>query len=147
MYVDNAIDEPTLIRNNENNEFDDIFLINISHRTLNSELTDDNHAATKAYVDSLSESDRNRRYFSLVFDAQDNEFDINKLRNPDDFTVKRNPTSDNELPNKEYIDDNVGNRTLVRFSQTLEKYETVSVGDSVYNLTKYKRINYRYNSY
>ena len=41
---------------------------------------------TKSYVDSLHESNRNRRDLSSVFNDQDNEFDNNKLTNLDSVT-------------------------------------------------------------
>ena len=96
---------------------------------------------TKSYVDSLHESSRNRRDLSSVFNDQDNEFDNNKLTNLDSVTVNRNPNSDDELSNKKYVDDSIGEGTILRFNQTLENYLKVSVGNDTYNLTnmiKYK---------
>ena len=95
---------------------------------------------TKSYVDSLLESSRNRRDLSSVFNDQDNEFDNNKLTNLDSVTVNRDPSSDNELANKKYIVDSIGEGTIVRFNQTLENYLKVSTGIDFYNLTKYDKI-------
>ena len=95
---------------------------------------------TKSYVDSLHESSRNRRDLSSVFNDQDNEFDNNKLTNLDSVTVNRNPSSDNEVSNKKYVDESIGEGTLLRFNQTLENYLKVSVGNDTYNLTKYDKI-------
>ena len=91
---------------------------------------------TKNYVDSLHESGRNRRELSSVFNDQDIEIDNNKLTNLDSATVNRNPTSDNELANKNYIDDELDKKTVLIFNQTLENYLKVSVGNDIYNLTK-----------
>ena len=55
------------------------------------------------------------------------------------MTVNTNPTSDNELPNKKYIDDSIED-TIVRFTETLRKYLKVSVGSDTYNLTKNNKI-------
>ena len=44
-----------------------------------------------------------------MFKDQDNEFDSNKLNNLDGITVKRNPSSDNELAKKKHIDDELMN--------------------------------------
>ena len=55
-------------------------LINISHVLLISEPTNNTLAVTKAYVDSLSENDRNRRDLSIVHNDQDNEFENNNFR-------------------------------------------------------------------
>ena len=95
---------------------------------------------TKSYVDSLHESSRNRRDLSSVFNDQDNEFDNNKLTNLDSVTVNRNPISDNELSNKKYVDESIGEGTIVGFNQTLQNYLKVSVGNNTYNLTKYDKI-------
>ena len=95
---------------------------------------------TKSYVDSLHEINRDRRDLSSVFNDQDSEFDNNKLTNLDSITVNRNPNLDNELSNKKYVDDSIGEGTILRFSQTLENYLKVSVGNDTYNLTKYNKI-------
>ena len=61
--ISNSVDEPTLVRNNQNTNLNNHSLSNITHITLNSEPTDDKHVTAKAYVDSLSENKRNRRDF------------------------------------------------------------------------------------
>ena len=55
-------------------------------------------------------------------------------------TANRNPYSDNELASKKYVDDSVGEGTMVGFNQTLEKYLKVSVGNDIYNFTKCDKI-------
>ena len=75
-----------------------------------------------------------------MFNDQDNEFDKNKLTNLDSITVNRDPNLDNELSNKKYVDNSIGEGTLLRFNQTLENYLKVSVGNDTYNLTKYNKI-------
>ena len=95
---------------------------------------------TRSYVDSLHEINRDRRDLSSVFNDQDTEFDNNKLGNLDSITVNRNPNLDNELSNKNYVDDSIGEGTILRFSQTLENYLKVSVGNDTYNVTKYNKI-------
>ena len=64
---------------------------------------------------------------------------IMKLTNLDSVTVNRKPTSDNELSNKKYIDDELNKNTIVRFNQTLQNYLKVSVENDTYNLTKYDK--------
>ena len=54
--------------------------------------------------------------------------------------VTREPSLDYELANKKYIDDELNKDTNLRFNQTLENYLKVSVGNDVYNLTKYDKI-------
>ena len=95
--------------------------------------------ATKSYADSLHEINRIRRDLFLVFKDQDNEFDNNKLSSLDIVTVNTDPRSDNELSNKKIVDDSIGEGTIVRFSQALQNYLKVSVGNDTYNLTKYDK--------
>ena len=95
---------------------------------------------TKSYVDSLHEINRNRRDLSSVFNDQDNEFNNNKLTSLDSITVNRDPSSDNALADKKYIDDSIGEGTLVRFNQTLSNYLKLTVGNYTYNLFKYDKI-------
>ena len=92
------------------------------------------------YVNRLHEINRNRRDLSSVFNDKDNEFDNIKLTNLDSASVNRNPSSDNELANKKYIDDELDKNTVLRFNQTLQNYLKVSVRNDTYNLTKYDRI-------
>ena len=56
------------------------------------------------------------------------------------MAVNRDPSSESELSTKKYIDDQLGESTIVRFNQTLESYLKVSVGSDTYNLTKYNKI-------
>ena len=65
---------------------------------------------------------------------------IKKLTNLDSIAVNRNPTLNNELANKKYIDDQLDENTIVRFNQTLENYLKVSVGNDTYNLIRYNKI-------
>ena len=55
---------------------------------------------TKSYVESLHESNRNRRDLSTLFNDHDNKFDNNKLNNLDSITVNKAPSSDSELEKK-----------------------------------------------
>ena len=150
LYVDNSIDEQSLVRNNKDNDFGNYNLTNINSITLNRQAENDNEVITKAYVDQFHyENERSPRDLcidfydessDLVKNNQDNDLNDNKLTNIDSITVNRNPTSDNELGNKKYIDDSIGKGTLLRFNQTLTNYLKVSVGDDTYNLTKYGKI-------
>ena len=65
---------------------------------------------------------------------------IRKITNIDSITINRNPSLDNELANKKYVDNEIDKNTKVRFNQTLGNYLKVSVGNDTYNLTKYNKI-------
>ena len=151
LYVDNSIDEPSLVRNNQDNDFGNYNLTNINSITLNKQAENDNEVITKAYVDQFHQEDeRSRRDVGLGFyneevdsvkNNQDHNFNDNKLTNIDSITVNRNPSIDNELANKNYIDDELDKNTIVRFNQTLSNYLKVSVGNDIYSLTKYNKIH------
>ena len=76
----------------------------------------------------------------LVKNNQDNDLNDNKLTNLDSVQVNRNPTLDNEVSNKKYIDDELDKNTIVRLNQTLTNYLKVTVGNDIYKLTKYNKI-------
>ena len=65
----------------------------------------------------------------MVKNNQENDFNDNKLTILDSITVNRNPNSDNELANKNYIDDELDKNTGTRFNQTLQNYLKVSAGN------------------
>ena len=150
LYVDTEIDQTTLLRLHPDEKFD---LDNQDSITLNSTLTDPIttiEIPTKAYIDSLhEENERSLRDLGIDFydeskdlvkNNQDNDFNVNKLTNIDSVTVNRNPTLDNELSIKKYIDNELDKNTIVRFNQTLSNYLKVTVGNDIYNLSKYNKI-------
>ena len=75
----------------------------------------------------------------MVQHNKDNDLNDNKLINLDSVTVNRNPTLNNELANKNYIDNELDKITILRFNQTLQNYLKVSVGNDTYNFTKYNK--------
>ena len=149
-YVDQAIshsvDEPTLVRNNPDNDFKTFNLSNISSITLNAQAGNENLVITKAYVNQFHKyNERNGRDLGIDFykesnylvkNNQDNNFNDNNLKNLDSITVNRDPTSENELTNKKYVDDSLGGGNILRFYQAPEICLKVSVGDNIYNLAK-----------
>ena len=150
LYVDNAIDESSLLRLDPNEKLD---LENQDSIILNSALTSPIkiiEIPTKAYIDGLhQENGRSRRDLGIDFydesndlvkNNQDNDFNDNKLLILDSVTVNRNPILDNELSNKKYIDNELDKNTIVRFNQALSNYLKVTVGNDTYNLSKYNKI-------
>ena len=154
LFVDNALDELSLVRNNQDNIFGNYNLTNINCITSNKPAKNDNEVITKAYVDQFrQDNERSRRDLGIDFyhesndvvkNNQDNDFKVNKLTKIYSITVIRNPTSDNEVSNKKYIEDELDKGTIVRFNQTLENYQKVSVGNDTNNLTKYNKIQLTY---
>ena len=150
-YIINSMDEPSLVRNNKDNDFGNYNLTNINSITLNTQAVIDNQVITKAYVDQFDqENERSRRDLGIDFydessdlvkNNQDNDLNDNKLTNINSITINNNPTDDNHVSNKKYSDDELDKNTIVRFNQTLSNYLKVSVGNDIYNLAKYNKIH------
>ena len=99
----------------------------------------------KAYVDQFhQENEQSRRDLGIDFYIESNDIvknnqdnlNDNKLKNINSITINNNPTDDNHVSNKKYIDNELDKNTIVRFNQTLENYLKLSVGNDPYNLTK-----------
>ena len=112
LYVDSEIDQRSLVRNNQDNNFNNYNLTNINSITLNTKAIDDNQVITKAYVDQFhQENERSRRDLGIDFydessdlvkNNQVNNLNNNKLTNIKSITINRNPISDNEVSKKIY---------------------------------------------
>ena len=145
LYVDNAIVALSLARNNQDKYLNNHNLTIINSITVNTEAVNDNQVIIKAYVAQFhDDNERNRRDFGLSFydeevdlvkNNQDNDLNDKKFTNLDSFVVNREPTSDFEISNKKFIDDELDKLTILRFSQTLENYWKVSVGNDTYYFT------------
>ena len=61
------------------------------------------------------------------------------LTNLNSVIVHREPCLYNELANKNNVDASIGNGNIIRFNQTLQVFVKVSVGNDIYNFTKYGR--------
>ena len=145
-FVVHKFSDPSMIKNTDHVDLNDKNLDNVRYVKVNNMTAVEEHLTPKIYVDNaisdiisyvndLHEINKNRRELSSVFNDQDNEVDNNKLTNLDSNVVNRDPSSDNELANKIYIDDSIGECTIVKFNQTLENYLKVSVANDVYILT------------
>ena len=150
LYVDTEIDQSSLVRNNQDNDFNNNNLTNINSFTLNTQAVNDDQVITKAYVDQFhQENERSRRDLGLDFynesnklvkNNQDNNFSDKKLTNIKLITINNNPTDDDHVTNKKYIDNQLDKNTIVRFNQTLTNYLKFSIGSDIYHLTKYNKI-------
>ena len=62
LYVDNAIDESSLVRNIQDNDFNNNNLTNKNSFPLNTQAVNDDQVITKAYVDQFhNDNERTRR--------------------------------------------------------------------------------------
>ena len=85
---------------------------------------------TKSYVDSISENIRNSHDLLTVIIIQDKELDNNRVT-----IIDRNPTIDNDLSTKNYVDDSMGKGSIFRYNQSIQKRFKVQIGNTEYNLT------------
>ena len=133
-YADNLFNDPSILKNNAHIDLNDRNITNARFIQVNQLPQIDSHLTAKLYVDnSIDES-------SLIRNNKDNDFNNNKLTNINSITINNNPTEDDQVANKRYIDNQLDKNTIVRFNQTLNNYLKVSVGDDIYNLTKYNKI-------
>ena len=68
LYVDTEIDQSSLVRNIQDNDFGNYNLTNINSITLNTQAVNDNQVITKAYADQFhQENERSRRDLGIDF--------------------------------------------------------------------------------
>ena len=109
--------------------------------TLNTQEVKDYEVITKAFVDHFHlEKEKTRREVgldfydessSLVKNNQDNDFNVNKLTNLDSITTYNDPTTDNDLAIKIYVDDSIGGNTILQFDDSKDDYIEKSVVNDV----------------
>ena len=154
VYVDNFMDEPSLVRNNQDNDFNNLNLTNKNGITLNTQAVYDNQMITKAFVDQYHQkNERSKRDLGLDFfdessdlvrNNQDNGFNDGKLTIIDSITVNRNPTLYYEFENKKFVDDSIERGTIVGFKQAMQNYSTVSCENDTDIISKYDKIQITY---
>ena len=84
LFVDNALDELSLVRNNQDNIFGNYNLTNINCITSNKPAKNDNEVITKAYVDQFrQDNERSRRDLGIDFYHESN--DVVKNNQDNDF--------------------------------------------------------------
>ena len=148
-YVDNKFNDPSILKNTEHIDLNDRNITNVRFLQVNQWPQIDSHLTPKLYVDT--EIDQS----SLVRNNQDNDFNNKNLTNINSITLNNQAVNDNQVITKAYVDQfhqenersrrDVGldfydeSSTLVRFNQTLQNYLKVSVGNDIYNLTKYNK--------
>ena len=77
LYVDNASEEPSIIRNDQDN----CNLTNINRITLNRQSENDNEVITKAYVDQFhNDNEGTRRDLGIDFENESSDLVKNKSR-------------------------------------------------------------------
>ena len=81
LYVDNAIDEISLVRNNQDNDFNKFYSTNVNSIALNKPAENDIEVITKAYVDQFhNHNERSRRDLGLDFYGESS--DLVKKKQP-----------------------------------------------------------------
>ena len=88
VYVDTALDETSLFRNNKDNDFGKYNSTNINSITLNKQAENDNDVITKAFVDQFhQENERSRQ--DLGIDFYNESTDIVKNNQDNDLNDKK----------------------------------------------------------
>ena len=88
LYVDKSIDEPSLVRNIQDNDSNNFKLTNKNSITLNKQAEIDNEFITKTYVDQFhQEKERFRQDFGIGF--YDDSNDLVKNNQDIDFNDEK----------------------------------------------------------
>ena len=151
LYVDNAIDESSIVRNNKDNDFNNYNLTNINSITLNKQAENDNEVITKSYVDQFhQENERSRRDVGLDFynesndlvkNNQSNNFNNNIISNVKSIEINDKPSNDKHCINKKYFEDELDNNTIVRLNDNSNNgYLKVQINNNFYNLQIHNKI-------
>ena len=115
--ISNCVGEPTLVKINQDNDFNNFTLANMNSITLNIQAVHDNHFIIKSFIDQFChENEQSRRNLGIDFydessdlvkNSQNNNFNENNLSNLDSITVNRDSISKNELADKKYVDESL----------------------------------------
>ena len=76
----------------------------------------------------------------MVKKNEDNNFNDKKLTNINSITIKNNPSDNNHVSNKKYIDDELDKNTIVRLNDdSNDRYLQVRINNTAYNLLIYNK--------
>ena len=70
---------------------------------------------------------------------KDNDFLDSRLANLDSILINRKPRLNDEVSNKNYMDDELDKNTILRLNQTVDKFLKVRFGNDIYSLIKYDK--------
>ena len=120
-----------MLGKNQDNDFIIFNLTNINSITIKTQAVNDNQVTTKAYFDQFHlEDETTRRDVGLDFydesrylvkNNQEKIFIDNKLTIVRSITVNKNPTSENELCRKKYIDVELEKISILRLKSNITK--------------------------
>ena len=149
-YVDNLFNDPSIVKNDTHIDLNDRNITNCRFLSVNQLPQIDSHLTAKLYVDNAIDES------SIVRNNKDNDFNNYNLTNINRITLNTQAVNDDEVITKAYVDQfhqesersrrDLGidfyneSSTILRFNQTLQNYLKVSVGNDIYNLTKYDKI-------
>ena len=149
-YADNLFNDPSIVKNDAHIDLNDRNITNCRFLSVNQLPQIDSHLTAKLYVDNAIDES------SIVRNNKDNDFNNYNLTNINSITLNTQAVNDDNVITKAYVDQfhqetersrrQVGidfyneSSTILRFNQTLQNYLKVSVGNDIYNLTKYDKI-------
>ena len=150
IYADNLFNDPSIVKNDAHIDLNDRNITNCRFLSVNQLPQIDSHLTAKLYVDNAIDES------SIVRNNKDNDFNNYNLTNINSITLNTQAVNDDNVITKAYVDQfhqenertrrQVGidfyneSSTILRFNQTLQNYLKVSVGNDIYNLTKYDKI-------
>ena len=110
FYVDNAIDESTLVRKFQSNDLNNFNLTNKNSITLSTPAVIDIQVMANAYVGQFHNvNEKNRRDLGLDFYNESSDSvrynqgkTLNNIKSLDSITINRNPIPDNEVSKNIY---------------------------------------------
>ena len=97
-YVDNLFNDPSIVKNTEHIDLNDINNTNARFVQVNQWPQIDSHLTPKSYVDT--EIDQ----ATIVRNNQDSDFNNNNLTNINSITLNKQAENDNEVITKAYVD-------------------------------------------
>ena len=133
-YADNLFNDPSIIKKSAHIDLNDRNITNARFIQVNQLPQIDSHLTAKLYVDR--EIDQS----SLVRNNQNNDFNNNQLTIIKSISLNDLPIDDNNVCNKKYVDNLLQESTLLRINQRLQNYLKISIGEDIYNLSIYDKI-------
>ena len=138
MQDQNFFDESNgLVKNIQNNDFNDNEITNVKSIEINENPTNDNHVLNKKYVGDnfILKTDT-----SIVKSNENNNFNDNEITKVKKIDINENPTNDNHVSIKKYVDDSLDENTNVRLnSNSNENHLQVRVQNAAFNLQIYNK--------
>ena len=138
LGIDFYDESDNLVKNNQDNNFNDNIILNLKSIQINDAPINEDHAVNKKYIDDnfLTNADT-----SLVRNNQSNNFNNNIISNIQSIEINNDPTNNKHGINKKYLDDKLDNDTIIRLNDNSHnEYLKVQINNNFYNLQIHNKI-------